>query len=194
MNYRTAYAAAELVAVQRRGLGLRGITGIGRSKTPIIGVEHGVTHILEERAVPVIGARLGEHVNDAVGKAAILGAIAVGLDAEFLHRIGTRKNVAGIAQSGHVVAAVEVVVHRAGAAIDTAVNQGALFGIAQGNTAGVVFLHAGGQRQERINVAVDQWQSRNFLVLHGAADLGVGDVDERQGVATFNLLPALPHL
>src|SRR5712691_10476423 len=109
MDNGAAHTAAKLVAVQGR-FGRGGIA-------PVVGVKHGVAHIFKERAVPTVGARLGEHVDDTVGKAAILGAIAVGLDAEFLDGIGVGRNIAGIAQPGYVGAAIEVVVHRASTAI-----------------------------------------------------------------------------
>src|SRR5713226_8576777 len=111
-------------------------TGSGRSKAPRGGIENGVAHVFKERAVPIIGAGFGEHVDDAVGKTAIFGAIAVGLHAEFLYGIGVGRNVAGIAQPSYVGATIKVVVHRAGAAIHTAVDQGALLGVAQSYAAG----------------------------------------------------------
>ena len=64
---------------------------------PIVSVKYRITHVLKERTMPIIGARLGEHIDDAIGVAAILGAVAVGLYAEFANGIGTRQDVASVA-------------------------------------------------------------------------------------------------
>src|SRR6266700_725350 len=100
--------------------------GPSQCRGPVIGVEHSIAQILKGRAVKLIGAGLCEYVDDAAGRAPILCIVTVGLDAKFLNGIGVGQDVAGVEQAGHVVAAIQVVVYSAGAAIDTAVNQGAL--------------------------------------------------------------------
>jgi len=49
--------------------------------------------------------------DDAAGITAILRVVAVGLNPEFLDGIRVRQNVTGVAQVGHVCAAVQIVVH-----------------------------------------------------------------------------------
>src|SRR5260370_3231582 len=178
MDDGAAHTATKLVAVERR---------LGRADiAPVVGVKDGVAHVFKDRAMPIIGSGFGQHVNDAVGEAAVLGAIAVGLDAEFLYGIGVGRNVAGIAKSRYVRGDIGVVVHRAGGAIHAAVDQGALLRVAQSYAGSIVFLHAGRQSQERINVAVDQRQRSYLLGLHGAANLRVGDVDQGKRVVDFH--------
>jgi len=66
---------------------------------------------LEHRPMELVGAVLGDHVNDAAGITAILCVVAVGLNPEFLDGIRVGQNVTGVAQVGHVYAAVQIVVH-----------------------------------------------------------------------------------
>ena len=63
---------------------------------------------LEGRAVKLIGARLGDDVDDAGRIAAVLGGVVVGDDAEFLDRFRIRRGIAGAAQARRVVAAIEL--------------------------------------------------------------------------------------
>ena len=78
---------------------------------PVIGIEHGVAQVLKGRAVKLVGAGLGEYVDDATGEAAILCVVTAGLNPEFLNGIWVGQDVAGVAQAGHIVAAIEVVVY-----------------------------------------------------------------------------------
>ena len=112
-----AEGAAELVAVQRRG----------GEREPRIGVQVVVAEELEQRAVKLVAAGARDDVDHAAGEASVFGAVAVGHHAELFHRVGIGRDVAGVAQAGHVGAAIQVVVHRAGAAIHAAVDHGALF-------------------------------------------------------------------
>src|SRR5262249_41336057 len=119
---RAADCGAELVAAQRR---------LGQLRVPFIGVEYVVAQELKDRAVKLVGTRLGQHVDDATGKAAILRVVTVGLNTELLDGVRVGQYVGGIPQVGHVDAAVKIVVHRAGAAVGATVDQGALLRKAQ---------------------------------------------------------------
>ncbi len=99
---------------------------------------------IEDRAVILVRPRLGDDVDDAAGETAVFHAVAVGLDLELLNGVRVGQDVAGVAQPGHVDAAVEVVVHRAGAAVGAAVDQRALLGVAEHERAG-----AGRRRRRR---------------------------------------------
>src|SRR5258708_37869838 len=106
----------------------------GRSRklvAPIVGIKHGVLHKLKQRAVELVGSRFGEYVDYTAGKPAIFGIVVVGLDPEFLHRVGIRKYVSGIAQSSDIDSTVQIVVQRARASLHAAAEQCALLGIAE---------------------------------------------------------------
>ena len=59
----------------------------------------------------LISAGLGKYVDNATREPAILCVVTIGLNTEFLNGIGIRQDVAGVAQAGHVVAAIEIVVY-----------------------------------------------------------------------------------
>src|ERR1700719_66280 len=97
-----AQSGAKLVAMKRR---------LGQSGSPVISIENRVAHKLKGRAVKLVAAGFGEHVDDAAGITPILRVVAVGLNPEFLDGIRVGQNVTGVAQVGHVYAAVQIVVH-----------------------------------------------------------------------------------
>src|ERR1041384_99140 len=99
---RTAESATKLVAMKRRP---------GQSGSPVIGIEHSVAQVFKERAVKLVTARLGEHVDDATGITTILCVVTVGLDPAFLNRIRVGQNVSSVTQVGHVYAAIQIVVY-----------------------------------------------------------------------------------
>src|SRR5258708_13028390 len=83
----SAKGGTELVAMKRRP---------GQLGTPVIGVEHGIAQELKGRAVILVGARLGEYIDDAAGKAAILRVVPIVLNAEFLHAVRLSQHVSRI--------------------------------------------------------------------------------------------------
>ena len=101
----------------------------------------------------------------------------------------------------HVDAAVEVVVHRAGAAVGAAVDQRALLGKAEherigarrgGGDAVVVGLHARRQIQQRVDVAIDQRQALDRRGVDGLRDVGGRGVDvgrSRPSTVTVSVTP-----
>src|SRR5258708_15510704 len=99
---RTAEGGAKLVAMKRR---------LGQSRSPVIGIEQRIAHELKRRAVKLVVAGLGQHIDDAAGITTELRVVAVGLNPEFLDGIRVGQNVTGVAQVGHVYAAVQIVVH-----------------------------------------------------------------------------------
>ena len=64
--------------------------------------------VMEEAAVRLVGARLGDDVDDAAGGAPELGVGAAGDDLEFLHRV--ERDVDGGALAAHLLAEEAVVV------------------------------------------------------------------------------------
>src|SRR5207253_8428266 len=90
-----------------------------------------ITHEFEQRTVKIVRAGFRDYGHDTARKAAVLGVVVVRFHPEFLDRIRVRKDVPGIAQSGHVRAAVQVITYRSGAAVHSAVNQGPLLRVAQ---------------------------------------------------------------
>ena len=154
--------------------------GLSQQRAPVLGVQRPVAQVLEGRAVVRVGARLRDDVDDAAGETPVLRVVAVGLDLEFLDGVRIGQDVAGVAQPRHVDAAVEVVVHRAGAAVGAAVDQRALLGKAEHERAGggrggrdavVVGLHARREVQQRVDVAVDQRQALDRGGVDGPRDL-----------------------
>src|SRR5207253_7270007 len=98
----TAKGGPELIAMKGRPR---------QCRSPVIGIEYGVAQELKSRAMKLVAAGLGEHVDDAAGITAILSVVAVGLNPKFLDGIRVGQNVTGVAQVGHVYAAVQIVVH-----------------------------------------------------------------------------------
>src|SRR6185503_12716418 len=97
-------------------------------------------------------------------------------DAELFDGVGIGGDVAGIAETGHVVAAVEVVVDGAGAAIDASINGGALFGETE-DDAVAAGGDARGKGEEGVDVAADDGEGGDFGGVDRASDLGVIGVD-----------------
>src|SRR5262249_52120642 len=133
LDDRAADGAAKLIPMKgRRGSGV----------PPVIRIEDRVTNKLKQRPVNVVCAGLGQRVDNAVLESAVVSRIVVGLDAEFLNSIRIRQNVSGVADTGHIDAAIKVVVHRACAGIDSTIDQRALLRIAE-HYAVVVPLNSG---------------------------------------------------
>ena len=123
---RTAYSDAKLVAMVRSP---------GECRCVLICIEHRVANELKGRAVKLVGAIFGKHVDDAAGIAAILRIVAVRLDPKFLDCIGIGQDITLIPKIGHIGAAVEVVVNGGGAAVGAAVDQCSLFRITKNEVA-----------------------------------------------------------
>src|SRR3982751_5725090 len=100
-------------------------------RTPIISIEDSVAYVLKSRTVKFIGSGFSEHVDDAARIPAVLCVVTICLNTEFLNRIWVGQDVSRVAQASHVTATVEVIIHRAGTAISTTVNQSALLGKAE---------------------------------------------------------------
>ena len=79
----TAQRAAELVDAEGRAgrIGRRDLVGVG------VRVERLVAEELEGRAVEVVGARLGHHVDHRSARAPVFGGVGVAVDLELLHRV-----------------------------------------------------------------------------------------------------------
>ena len=92
-------SAAELMPVQRvlRADGVE----------VVLGVEEAVAQILEEIAVELFAARLGDDVDHRARALAEFGVVVAGLDAEFLGSIRHRVRIVHVGHFVQVVAAVE---------------------------------------------------------------------------------------
>jgi hypothetical protein len=115
--------------------------------------------------VELVGARFGNDVDDAGGIAAVLGGIVVGNDAELLHRLRVRRRVAGAAQAGGVVAAIELKVHGANLRPLRAVDRRLLLGAAE-RVGALVAGDASGDAQQGVKVAVHQRQIDHLVLVH----------------------------
>src|ERR1700746_2014465 len=105
--------------------------------------------------MPLVGAGLGDDIDDAVREAAVLGAVVVGLDAELIDGVGVGLHVAGVAETGHIGAAIKVVAGETGVGdLYAAVDEHLLLRIAEREALGVG-LHARDEREKIVDVAVD---------------------------------------
>ncbi len=86
-------------------------------------IEVPVAEEFECRAMEAVGAALGDDADDGGGVTAELGAVVVGNDIELADGVGVGNLVAGVAEAGHVEAAVEVVGDLADEAVRRAVHQ-----------------------------------------------------------------------
>ena len=85
---RAARGGAELILPQRRD---RGLEEIAR-------VQNVVAQEFEHRAVKLVRAGFRHHVEHRAAVASELRAEVAGDEAEFLHRVGIRRGVAGVAE------------------------------------------------------------------------------------------------
>ena len=127
---------------------------------------------LEQAAAEGVAARARGHVDDAAGEAAELGAAAVGLDAEFLDRVGTRRQHHDVAVGGvlhrHAVEERRALVGRAAANLVVAGREDVLAG--QTAVGAPLRHHRRRQRDEVEHVAAVQRH-----LLHGTGGDGRGD-------------------
>jgi hypothetical protein len=80
---------------------------LAKFSDPITGLPS--TNMLSVRAaVELVAARLGGHIHDTTGIASVLGAVAVGLDAELRNRVRAGNHIHQVAQGGVVRDAVVV--------------------------------------------------------------------------------------
>ena len=86
--------------------------GCGRSSKEILSVENRVAHEFEGISMEIVGAGLGDDVNDAARVRSILRAVVARLYAEFLERVRERKGLIDVRVFVHVIAAVELVADR----------------------------------------------------------------------------------
>ena len=164
---------AILIAIQRV---LRG----GRAgRRPSLGVQRFVAKELEHRAAILVGPRLGHDVDDAGRITAVFGPVTAGDDAEFLDRLRVRRGVAGAAQAGGVVAAIELEIDRADLRLLRAVDRRRLFGAAE-RVRRVVAGDTAGDAQQRIEVAIDERQIEDLVLAHGARQRGGGGLNHRR--------------
>ena len=152
----------------------------GRQRAPREGIEIVVAEELEDRTMEVIRSRAGNDVDHAAGEAAVFRTVAVGHHAEFFHRVRVRGDVAGVTQAGHIRAAVEEIVDRPRAAVDAAIDHGALLRKAE-HDAIAARRDARGQCEESIDVASDDGQRGEFGMLHRPSHLGVFGVHQGDG-------------
>src|SRR5262249_21167943 len=102
---RPAQAAAKLVALQE----------IVRPREEIAGVQVAVAQKLEGASVQLVRAGLGHHVDDPARSTAILGAVTIGLNAEFFDGVRVRKWIVHVGVVVLIAAAVQVVIDVIGA-------------------------------------------------------------------------------
>ena len=94
--------------------------GVAEIGVAVAGIEDVVADELPDRAVKAVGAGFGEHVDDAAGDDAKLGAVDVGLNFELLHGVDDGKEaVDGSAEVGvddavHVVESFAVLLSEEG--------------------------------------------------------------------------------
>jgi hypothetical protein len=150
----------------------------GPPNAPSLRVQLLVAEELEGRAAELVGPRLGDDVDDAGGIAAVLGGVVVGDDAELLHRLGVRRRVAGAAQAGGVVAAVELKADAADLRLLGAVDRRQLLGTAE-RVGVVVARDAAGDRQERVDIAIDERQIQHLVLADAARERRRAGLDER---------------
>src|SRR5690348_3978390 len=102
---RAAGAASELIALEE----------VMCWREEVAGIQVAVAQKLEGAAVQLVGAGFGDHVDNRAGAAAVLGAVAVGLNAELLHRIRIWEGIVHIGVVVLVAAAVQIVIDVVGA-------------------------------------------------------------------------------
>ena len=98
---RSAHHAAKLVALERID---DLVAGGGAIREIIGGIQIGIAHILEQVAVILIRAALGDDIHHPACILAILRVVVVGLDAELLHSVGHRKGQIDVGVFVYVVA------------------------------------------------------------------------------------------
>src|SRR5262249_32724828 len=135
--YRTAESAAELVALQNVLLQAVGIVKEG------IRVQGVVAHVIVGGAVILIGSGFGDHADDAAGIAAILRAVIVRQNPEFVDDVRIRIQHDGVAEQVVVDAAIQKIRHRIAASA----------GNAEAPAAGNVRNHSGLEQGKVQNVS-----------------------------------------
>ena len=136
-------------------------------RRPALRVQAFVAEEFEQRALEAVGARLGHDVDDARRVAPVLRRRTVGDDPELLHGFRIWRRVSRAAQAGRVVASIELEVHRPDLGILRAVDRRVLLGAAKRIRA-LVAGDTAGDRQERVEVAVDQRQIQDLVLPHAA--------------------------
>ncbi len=127
----------------------------------------------------LIGSRLGDHVDHAGRVAAVLGRVAAGDDAKLLNGLGIWRRVAGAAQSGGVVTAVELEVDAADLTALRSVDRGVLLGTAQ-RVRALVAGDAARDAEQRVKIAVHQRKVQDFVLADGARKGGGGGLHQRR--------------
>ncbi len=136
--------------------------------------------VAEHRAVELVGARLGDHVDDAGGGAAVLGHEGAGLDVYLLHEVREDVGAEGaVGRVGHVLAVEDVAVLGRGGAVEAdAVGVG---------------LGARGDDGGGLEVAAHRDVGQELLGHDGAA-LGAAHVDDGGHAGLDDLLLELHRL
>ena len=134
------------------------------------------------------GARYGRH--HGTGHAAILRRKVAGFYPKFLQRVRVGQRVSIVTDAGHIASAIQEKAHHGNAAVNASVDDDLCRGHADlviGCAAGIavatraVGLHARGEREFRIGVAVHQRQPDDLGRLHGSSEHGGCGIDKNGG-------------
>ncbi len=171
LDDRAAEAAAKLVAAVVLLLAVVDLLGVG------LGIHRGVAEQLEEAAVQIVGAALGDDVHHAAVAAAVLGLGARGHEVEFLDRFEREQLQQAADGVVVVVAAVNLVVQVAAvAAVDLRRVLGAL-----GRVRVVAEAHAGQRRREVRELAAVERQALDAADVDDTADRRDRRFNQRRG-------------
>ena len=140
-------------------------------------IEVAVAEELEDGAVEAVRAALGDDADDSRGVAAELGAVVIGDDVELADRVGIGNLVAGVAEAGHVEAAIEIVGDLADESVGRAVNQNLDLLIAE-IVDSVDLLDTRNELEETVDVAVDEREIIDLDVGDGLTEGGVAGIDQ----------------
>src|ERR1039458_3912415 len=166
---RTAESPTELVLVELR---------LDRVEVPLR-VEHFVAEILIHVAVPPVGARLGDDVDDSAGVASVLRVEGIADHAKFFDGVRRGLNGGQVDELVVGVAAVDTEIIGAITATVDGNGSGAVDAIKRSAAGAQLRLHSGLQLQELIAVAGVEREFVHRPIIDDSTQLSAAGVDQR---------------